>query len=195
MTIQIPRGTLVRSNVVSDPGAVLSTVLDREMTGYVLLEPHDAVLLGAETRGVITFEEGVPVLAYEAESDTGGAAALGALAVPGPYSADLFELPSAELTAAHDVGALQIPPPMPADRLAGDPDLAARTRETAPADRVDDPAGGDDPVAAFLADEETIAAIRQQARDEARQRAAEWGLDDHLDNTAASESDGSETQI
>lgn len=185
MTIQIPRGTLVRSHVVTDPGVALAAVLDRELTGYALFEPHDAVLLDAGTRGVITFEDGVPVLAYEVESDTGGSSALGALAVPGPYSVDVFELPPSALTAAHDADALRIPPGVPADRLAGDAALAARTRERAPADRTDDTADSDDPVAAFLADDEKIAAIREQARAEARERAAEWGLDEHLQDAPA----------
>ena len=185
MTIQIPRGTLIRSHVVSDPGVALAAVLDRELTGYALFEPHDAVLLDADTRGVITFEDGVPVLAYEVESDTGGAAALGALAVPGPYSVDVFELPASALATAHDADALRVPPDMPAERLAGDRSLATRTRERAPADSADDTVDSDDPVAAFLADDEKIAAIREQARAEARERAAEWGLDEHIADTAA----------
>lgn len=183
MTIQIPRGTLVRSHVVTDPGVALAGVLDRELTGYALFEPHDAVLLDADTRGVITFEDGVPVLAYEVESDTGGAGALGALAVPGPYSVDVFELPASALATAHDADSLRVPPGVPANRLAGDAALAARTRERAPADRTTDTADSDDPVAAFLADDEKIAAIREQARTEARERAAEWGLDEHLQDT------------
>lgn len=188
MTIRIPRGSLVRSRVVSDPGVALTAALDRGLTGYALFEPHDAVLLDAETRGVVTFEDGVPVLAYEVDSDTGGAAALGALAIPGPYSVDLFELPAPALARAHESEDLRVPPGMPADRLAGDDDLAIRTREAAPAERVDDPADGDDPVAAFLADEEKIAAIQEEARQEARQRAAEWGLDDHLREAEAASS-------
>jgi hypothetical protein len=76
---------------------------------------------------------------------------------------------------------------MPAERLAGDPDLAARTRAKAPDDRVRESPGGDsdsDEVAqqsaveAFLEDEGKIEAIREQAREEARERAAEWGLDE-----------------
>lgn len=188
MTIRIPRGTLVQSRVVSDPGVALAAALDCGLTGYALFEPHDAVLLDSGTRGVVTFEKGVPVLAYEADSDTGGSAALGALAVPGPYSADLFELPAAALEAAHEAETLRIPPGLPADRLAGDAGLAARTREAAPPERAADTADGDDPVAAFLADEEKIAAIREEARAEARERAAEWGLDEHLRDSRASAS-------
>lgn len=180
MTIQIPRGTLVRSHVVTDPGAALSAVLERELTGYALFEPHDSLLLDASTRGVLTFEDGVPVLAYEVESDTGGPAALGALAVPGPYSVDLFELPPAAVAPAHESESLRVPAAMPADRLAGDRTLARRTRRAAPSDRSTETADGDDPVAAFLADDEKIAAIREDARAEARERAAEWGLDEQL---------------
>ena len=182
MSLDIPRGTLVSSRVITGPGEALAEALDRELTGYVLFEPGDALLLDAETTGVVTFRDGVPVLAYEAETDDGGPSALGALSVPGPYSVDLFELPAAALSAAHEATALRVPPGMPADRLAGDPELAERTRAAAPADRLeDDPEPAEDPVAAFLADEEKVAAIREEAQAEARERAAEWGLTDHLD--------------
>jgi len=75
-----------------------------------------------------------------------------------------------------------VPPGMPAERLAGDPALADSTRRAAPADWPTVPGGeaGEDhgAVEAFLEDEEKIAAIREQAREEARQRAVEWGLND-----------------
>ncbi|MXR43303.1 hypothetical protein GRX01_18435, partial [Halobaculum sp. WSA2] len=49
----------------------------------------------------------------------------------------------------------------------------------APADRR--AAGGDhDALAAFLADEERVEAVRREARAEARARADEWGLGDQL---------------
>jgi hypothetical protein len=70
---------------------------------------------------------------------------------------------------------------MPAERLAGDPGLAARTRAAAPDERLDDRAGSGSAVEAFLADESKIEAIREQAREEARRRAAEWGLSEALD--------------
>lgn len=68
---------------------------------------------------------------------------------------------------------------MPADRLAGDPALADRTRAAAPVDR--DAVANGDPVNEFLGDDEKIAAIREQARAEAERRAAEWGLDEVLE--------------
>ncbi|MFB6096535.1 MAG: hypothetical protein ABEJ74_04020 [Haloferacaceae archaeon] len=185
MTVEIPQGSLVRSRVVADPGVALADALDRELTGYAVLAPQDALLLDAETRGVLTFEDGVPVLAYERGSDSGGPAALGALAVPGPYSADLFELPAAALATAHESTDLRVQPGLPADRLAGDADLAERTRAAAPDDRRDAPVE-EDPVAAFLADEEKIAAIRADAREEARERADEWGLADQLEGGVSS---------
>ena len=177
--MKIPRGRLVRSRVVSDVGATLEAALDAELTGYAVFEPQEALLLGEETRGVLTFNAGVPVLAYETTTDRGGSDALADLAVPGPYSVEVYQLDPAALAEAHDTPELTVPPGMPADRLAGDPDLAARTRDAAPesrrADRDDASA-----VEAFLADEDKLAAIREQARDEARARAAEWGLTDHL---------------
>jgi len=183
--MKIPRGELVRSRVVSDPAVALEAALDRELTGYAVLEPQDALLLDRGTTGVITFEDGVPVLAYDVESDGGGPDALADLAVPGPYRVELYELEPADLAEAHDTPELSVPPGTPAERLAGDPELADRTREVAPEDRLrdDDPAS---PVEAFLADEEKIAAIREQAREEATQKAEEWGLDDQLADAAES---------
>lgn len=177
--MRLPRGDLVRSRVVADPSTALADALDRRLTGYAVVEPQEALLLDVDSVGVLTFEDGVPVLAYHPGTDRGGAAALADLAQPGPFSADLYRVDADALAAAHDVEALRVPPGMPADRLGGDPALADRTREAAPPDRSDD--GDADPVTAFLEDEEKIAAIREQARAEAQHRAAEWGLDEVLD--------------
>ncbi|GAB6860318.1 hypothetical protein ACFR97_09765 [Haloplanus litoreus] len=178
--MRIPRGDLLRSRVVDDPGTTLSAALDRRLTGYAVFEPQDAVLLGDDTRGVVTFEAGVPTLAYCTDTDRGGADALDDVAGPGPYSVDLYELDPAALAEAHEADDLRVPPGLPADRLTDDRDLVTRTREAAPDDRL----GNDDPdaVAAFLDDEEGIEAIRERAREEARTRAEEWGLTDALDD-------------
>lgn len=181
--MKLPRGQLLRSRVVADPGTALSTALENDLTGYAVFEPRDALLLDADGKGVVTFDAGVPVLAYHTGTDAGGPAALADLAVPGPYSVDLFELDANALSEVHDTPPLRVPPELPAERLAGDPALADRTRDAAPAARVDEAeTGGDGPgtVAAFLDDEEKIAAIREQARSEARDRAQEWGLADEL---------------
>ena len=186
----LPDGTLVRSRVESDPAAPLSTALDRELTGYAVLEPQDALLLDGDGAGVLAFEEGVPRFAYHTGTDRGGPSALADLAVPGPYSVELRELPDLPTEALakseRDRSELRVPPGMPADRLAGDPDLAERTRTAAPPEwREDGESGGEggslDAVEAFLEDEEKIAAIRDRAREEARERAERWGLDEELE--------------
>ena len=178
--MRLPRGQLVRSRVVGDPATALSTALDRELTGYVVFEPGEALLLDADGRGVLTFEDGVPVLAYHTGTDAGGADAIADFAVPGPYSVEAFELDRSTLAELHDTPALRVPPGLPAERLAGDPGLADRTRAVAPDERVGADGDASSPVAAFLDDEEKVAAIREQARAEARDRAAEWGLTDAL---------------
>lgn len=190
--MKLPTGRLVRSRVVDDPGAALVSALERDLTGYCVFTPQDTLLLDADGKGVITFEDGVPVLAYHTRTDRGGPPALADLAVPGPYSADLFESTSEELMALHETEELVVPPGMPAERLAGDPDLAARTRAAAPATRLADAAAGtassagpQSAVEAFLADEEKIEAIRERARAEAQRRATEWGLDEELSDAAA----------
>jgi len=189
-TLTIPRGTLLRSRVVSDVGTTLSRALDRGLTGYATLVPQETLLLSGEARGVLTFEDGVPVLAYNTVTDSGGPDALAELAVPGPYRVELYAVDPSGLAAAHEEGALRVAPDAAATELADDAALADRTREAAPADRLRDDADEDDAVAAFLADDDRIDAIREQARSEARDRAAEWGLDDALDDP--SEPDGSD---
>jgi hypothetical protein len=126
----------------------------------------------------------VPVLAYHTETGRGGPEALADLATPGPYRFELVSLPAEAMADLHDARALRVPPGMPAGRLAGDQDLAARTRERAPERRNSQPEsdGGASTqpgaVEAFLDDEEKIEAIRAAARTQARERATEWGLAD-----------------
>ncbi|MFD1588095.1 hypothetical protein ACFR9U_14015 [Halorientalis brevis] len=126
----------------------------------------------------------MPVLAYHTDTDRGGPAALADLAVPGPYRLQLVSLPVATVEDLHETTDLLVPPGMPAERLAGDQSLAERTRQLAPTDRSRTTEDNDDghrstsAVEAFLDDEEKIAAIREQAREEARERAEAWGLDD-----------------
>ncbi|WP_458206134.1 hypothetical protein [Haladaptatus sp. NG-SE-30] len=181
--MNLPRGELVRSRVVSDPATALATVVERELTGYAVFEPQDSLLLDGDGRGVLTFEAGVPVLAYHTGTDRGGPEALADLAVPGPYNVELYRLSTAELDDVHDVDGLRIPPGMPAERLAGDPELAVRTRDCAPEAWLEREEGEDEPtsaVEAFLEDDEKIAAIQEQARAEAERRAEEWGLNEQL---------------
>jgi hypothetical protein len=197
--MRLPEGRLLRSRVVEDPRTVLVDALDRELTGYAVFEPQDALLLDERGRGVLTFRAGVPVVAYHTGTDRSGPPALADLAAAGPYRIELFALAPAALTAVHDRTSFRVPPGMAAERLAGDPALADRTRDAAPPDRLSgagsadgaadgSPAGdeaGDDPderqpgaVEAFLDDEAKIEAIREQAREEAAERAESWGFDD-----------------
>lgn len=177
-----PDGTLVRSRVEPDPAAPLTTALDRELTGYAVFEPQDALLLDAEGAGVVGFEDGVPRFAYHTGTGAGGSNALADAAAPGPYDVELRALP-ADALAEFERPDCRVPPGLVADRLAGDPDLAERTRAAAPAAWSEDDAGEGgslDAVEAFLEDEEKVAAIRDRAREEARERAEEWGLDKEL---------------
>jgi hypothetical protein len=173
--MKLPQGRLVRRRVVTDPATPLSNALDAELTGYARLEPQDALLLDADGVGVLTFEAGVPVVAYHTGTDAAGSAALAEVAVAGPYRLELYELDRGVLEEVHAVEELRVPPDAPADRLAGDPNLAERTRAAAPDWRVED---RDDTgaVVAFLEDEEKVETIRERAREEAERRAAEWDL-------------------
>lgn len=176
--LRVPRGDLVRSRVVVDLETTLSAALERSLAGYAVVEPGGSLLLDGDARGVLTFEDGVPVLAYCPETDRGGVDALADLAGPGPWAVDLYELPPAALREAHETPEFRVPPGAPAEELAGEVALADRTRERAPESRLG--GGGESAVESFLADDERIAAIQAEARAEAERRAEEWGLDDHL---------------
>ena len=108
--LRIPRGTLLRSRVVSDVGTTLSRALDRGLTGYATLVPQETLLLEGDARGVLTFADGVPVLAYNTVTDRGGPDALAELAVPGPYRVELYAVDDDRLAAAHEEDALRVAP-------------------------------------------------------------------------------------
>jgi hypothetical protein len=186
--MKLPPGRLVRSRVVEDLRTALVGALDREVTGYAVLEPRESLLLDEAGEGVLTFEGGVPVVAYHTGTDRGGPPALADLAASGPYRLELFALAPADLATVHDLDAFRVPPGMPADRLAGDQGLADRTREAAPRPVVERESATDDAptaeedrdagaVEAFLDDEAKIEAIRERARAEAEERAEEWGFE------------------
>jgi len=182
--MSLPTGTLVLSRVVGDPSDALATALDRELTGYAVLEPQDALLLDGTGEGRLTFEDGVPVAARHTGTGRRGADALADLAVPGPYRVELRSIPVEALDEYHGESDRRVAADAPADLLAGDSELADRTRAAAPASRRGDgaaDAGSMDAVEAFLDDEEKIGAIRERAREEARERAEQWGLDGNLE--------------
>jgi hypothetical protein len=169
--------TVTFARVVDDAAAALSVVLDRELSGYAVFEPQDALLLDGGAC-VLAFTDGVPTHAKHAGSGRGGDAALADLAAPGPLRVECHVGEDGRVPRSDEYA---VAPATPAERLAGDSDLAERTRRAAP-DRGagDDPAEGGslDAVEAFLNDEEKIEAIRERAREEAAERADEWGFDD-----------------
>jgi hypothetical protein len=165
-------GRLVRSRVVDDPATLFASLLDRRFTGHVTLDPADALLLDDGARAILGFEEGVPATAYHGTADVGGRAALHALAGAGPFRAELFAC-EAGAVGEHSPGRA-IDPAAPARIIADDDVLARRTAAVAP--DTDPPDPSLDAVEAFLADEEAVSALRERAREEAEQRAAEWDL-------------------
>lgn len=175
MSVDIPRGTLVRSRVGLD--SALQAALDRQLTGYARIEPDS--LLAHSEQGVVTFDTGVPVTAYCETGDSRGVDALATLAGPGPCSVELYKLPKGTLEEVHKTSAFSVPPGGPAEELADNAALADRTRKQAP-DGVTAGQAGESALASFLEDEERIAAIQAEARAEAKERAEEWGLDEEL---------------
>lgn len=175
------RGRLVHARVVSDLGVVLERALDDSITGVGTVEPQDALLLDADGRGELAFDDGVPVAARHTETGRTGREALAELSVPGPCRVELYEARS--LPAFADDAGASVPPALPAELLASDPELANRVRSVAS----ERGAGGGpdaDALDAFLEDEERIAAIQREARREAAARAKEWGLEDALADDA-----------
>jgi hypothetical protein len=171
----IPDGELLRSRVVTSLSPALEDVLERRLDGYALLSPQDALLGAGEDRGVITFEAGVPTLVYHAGTDRGGPPAIADIGSP-PFLFELYALDADALEFPHRTDALRVPPGAVAERLADDGDLAARIRE-----RADDDPEGTDAVEAFLDDEAAVSELRRSAREDAAERADEWGFSDAID--------------
>jgi hypothetical protein len=186
MTAETP---VTFSRVAADAADALELVLDRELTGYAEFTPQDALLLGdgAGGAGVFAFEDGVPTRVKHTGTGRGGDAALADLAVPGPLRVECF---AGGDPPVPDADRFAVSPGTPAERLAGDAALADRTRRTAPdnwqRDDDDDDGGSEgdgesmDAVEAFLEDDEKIDAIRERAREEAAERAEEWGFGEEL---------------
>lgn len=183
----LPAGDLTFSRVVADASAALTAALDRRHTGYAVLTPSDALVLDDGTHAVLGLRDGIPTHALA--PNRRGSAALAAAATPGPLRVALHEC-----EAPRPDDAARIAPDTPARRLAGDDDLAARTRDAAPAGPSVDGAASDpgppvpdagedlDAVDAFLADSAAIERIKRQARAEAERRAREWGFDEFTED-------------
>lgn len=178
--MRLPRGDLVRSRTATAPDEVLAWALDAAHTGYLVLEPADALLGDDDDACVLTIADGVPRLAYHTGTEHGGTSALADAAGAGPYSVDCYAVDGTAIADVPDAAELVVPPAAPAERLAGDAALAERTRTAAPTEWTDDAETPADPVEAFLADEERLDAIRDRAREEARRKAREWDLADAL---------------
>lgn len=172
----VPSGQPSFDRVVTALDEPLSAALDRSLSGYAEIVPQAALLLDASGSGVLWFEDGVPTHATHTGTGVTGPDVLAELAATGPFRVRLVPVKGADLEANRPTGAT-LPPDAPAERLAGDEALAARTRERAGTD-VAGPADETlDAVEAFLADDEKIRAIRDRARAEAKRKAEEWGFD------------------
>jgi hypothetical protein len=177
----IPDGDLLRSRVVTELGSPLENALDRRLDGYAVLAPRETLLGDSEGSGVLTFESGIPTLAYHAGTERGGPPALADMGT-GPFRLELYALDAERLEVPHAAGDLRIPPGMVAERLVGDSALADRTRALASTDR-DTDCGA---LEAFLDDEAAIEALRESAHEEAERRAKRWGFEDAISDGATS---------
>ena len=173
----IPDGELLRSRVVTGLSATLEDALDRGLDGYAVLSPRDALLDTGDDRGVVTFENGVATLAYHTGTDRGGPPALADIGSP-PYQLELYALDAEALELPHRTETLRVPPGAVAERLATDKELAARVRNAA----TDDDQPEADTVEAFLENEAAVDDIRDAARENALERADEWGFSDAIED-------------
>lgn len=177
--MNLPEGRLLRQRVLNTVETVLTGSLERNLTGYALLEPQETLLLSADQAGVITFTDGVPVAAYHTEPDATGADALTEIASSGPYRLEMYALEETALEPLQRNDSVRVPPGLPARVLSGDQELVERTREQAPRDRIERTEreqSGLDAVEAFLDDESRIETVRSRARTEAESRADDWNL-------------------
>lgn len=177
--MNVPEGNLIRRRVVTDLATPLANALDGSLTGYARLEPGETLLLDSDAAGIITFESGVPVVAYHAGTDNTGPDAVSDIAVADISRVELYELDGHHLAPIHEQSPDRVPPGLPAKQLADDESLVERTRERAPETRRLDEADDESlaAVEAFLEDSDRIDEIRTRARNQAAERATEWGFD------------------
>lgn len=169
----LPSGQPCFDRVVLAVDEPLAEALDRDLTGYGVIVPQAGLLGEGTGKGVLWFDSGIPCSARHTGTGRTGSEALADIAETGPYRVRLVDTALPETVRE---GA-SLAPGAPAERVAGDPDLAERTRQAAGGNSTADSDAELDAVEAFLADEDKIEAIQQQAAAEARNRAAEWGFD------------------
>lgn len=169
----LPEGHTSFDRVVDRVDGPLEVALEDGLTGYGVVVPQGNLLGEDSGKGILWFEDGIPIGARHTGTGRTGSAALADLAEIGPYQVRMV----ATGTVPETYRGNSLPPAAPADRLAGNEALAARTREAAGSTAGGGPEAELDAVEAFLADEEKIEAIKQQAAAEARRRAAEWGFE------------------
>lgn len=162
---------LVHARTVADPGAALADALERTLTGEAVFIPTATGLLDDAARGVFALDDGVPVRAYHTGTGRGGGDAVADIADAGPYRVEFYAADRPVCRGG------PVAPGVPAEVLGDDPALAERTRVAAPED-APAPDQSADALAAFLADDESIEAIKERAREEARSRAQRWGFED-----------------
>lgn len=173
----LPEGHASFDRVVTELDVPLSAALDRSVTGYMEIVPQAALLLDASGSAVLWLDNGVPTHASHTGTGATGASVLADIAATGPFRVRIVSLDGSDLGARP--GDATLPPAAPAERLAGDDDLADRTRRRAGDQSLSSSEdSGIDAVETFLQDDEKIRAIREHARAEAERKAEEWGFGD-----------------
>lgn len=171
--MRLPEGQTSFDRVVDAMDGPLDAALEDGLTGYGVIVPQGNLLGEDSGKGILWFEDGIPIGARHTGTGRTGSAALADLAEIGPYQVRMVATGNVDEMYAGD----PLPPAAPADRLAGNEALAARTREAAGSTAGGGPDAELDAVEAFLANEEKIEAIKRQAAEQARQRAREWGFE------------------
>lgn len=173
--MNLPQGRLIRQRVLEDVETVLATAFERRLTGYARLEPQETLLLDGDGIGVVTFDDGVPFAAYHTGTDASGTDAITDIGSKGPYRLSLYELDESITEQIYDDDALRVPPGLPATQLAGDAELAEKTRNRAPDEwQQETTTTSLEAVEQFLDDETRVESIRERARNEAHSRAEQW---------------------
>ncbi|MFB6135009.1 MAG: hypothetical protein ABEJ55_08480 [Halanaeroarchaeum sp.] len=173
----LPAGPSSFDRVVTELDLPLAAALDRSITGYLEIVPQAALLLDASGSGVIWVADGVPTHASHTGTGATGPSVLADIAATGPFRVRIVALDDGDMEARPADASLS--PGAPAERLAGDDELAERTRRRAGEESISAAeASGIDAVETFLRDDEKIRAIREHARAEAERKADEWGFGD-----------------
>ncbi|QZA87462.1 hypothetical protein K0C01_06425 [Salinarchaeum sp. IM2453] len=187
--MRLPEGQLLRSQTVNSLESIFQDCIEESRTGYIEIEASGAVLEETTGRNIIVIERGIPRAAYQTGTGQTGREALEGIPDIGPYHIMLYQADKTEITGLTEKAELSLT--LIIEQFIRDQSLAEELRErnniesrsAANNDRLTASTTGNDGLSSFFEDESRIDKIQSDAREQAREQASEFGLENMIEST------------